>query len=461
MASRGRNAKWQCLLAAKTPASGPRSPPQPAARAPPPAEDAEPQAPLAAGRCRRSGTPSTLLCRGTARAISQAGNQASVILEKCQFAKPPPHLGCQPTKLRVLPSFYLGRRGPAGRSEERPALPARPASCSPGCPGSWSRGNTPEIARKAWKHKSHSPSAARDGAAGEGKPPFVLLLSLLGWCWVHRGSPSAQRETTAKDRGWNAETVGTPRAVLKSQGAGWSRVKTTLEPRHPSRPSSLPVLPHPEPYRGTHPHWTHHGGTWWPHNLQHPHHHALAVGYCWCKGGGGGGGGGSSYRHCWPARLLFSYIFLINKIKSTYLTVMRYFKARSLAPAASISKSTAHSSRLPMHPRWRDGGGVPLGSVSPHREPAQGHYHQPPALLWLGKVGCDVKDACPAGQRHPLQRPDAPSSPTAPQAAPDQAPWVLPTAFSPSPSPSPAAARGRGRWEQGSERYWTWHQTQP
>lgn len=67
----------------------------------------------------------------------------------CQLAKAlsaPPAAAC---KLRVLPSFYLGRRGPATRSEESPVMPACPASCFPGCPGSWSRGNTPEIARKA------------------------------------------------------------------------------------------------------------------------------------------------------------------------------------------------------------------------------------------------------------------------------------------------------------------------
>lgn len=67
----------------------------------------------------------------------------------CQFAKAPSAPPAAACKLRALPSFYLGRRGPATRSEECPAMPARPASCFPGCPGSWSRGNTPEIARKA------------------------------------------------------------------------------------------------------------------------------------------------------------------------------------------------------------------------------------------------------------------------------------------------------------------------
>lgn len=80
---------------------------------------------------------------------STGGEPASVILENASLLTHPATPPVPACKLRVLPSFYLGRRGPAGRSEERPALPARPASCSPGCPGSWSRGNTPEIARKA------------------------------------------------------------------------------------------------------------------------------------------------------------------------------------------------------------------------------------------------------------------------------------------------------------------------
>lgn len=108
------------------------------AGAPPSVGDAESKTPPEARRCWGSRV------RGTARAVPSLGN-----FRKCQFVKQPatpPAPGC---KLRVLPSFYLGRRGPAGRSAERPALPARPASCSPCCPGSWSRGNTPEIARKA------------------------------------------------------------------------------------------------------------------------------------------------------------------------------------------------------------------------------------------------------------------------------------------------------------------------
>lgn len=82
--------------------------------------------------------------------------------------------------------------------------------------------------------------------------------------------------------------------------------------------------------------------------------------------------------------------FFINKIKSTYLTVMRYFKPHSLAPAVSISENTAHSSHLPTRPRqqqregWRAGFS---GSVSPRRELARGRWHQP-------HIPC----AAPAGQ---------------------------------------------------------------
>lgn len=43
----------------------------------------------------------------------------------------------------------------------------------------------------------------------------------------------------------------------------------------------------------------------------------------------------------------------IHKANRTYLSVMRYFKPRSLAPAASDSEGTAHSSRLPTRPRRR------------------------------------------------------------------------------------------------------------
>lgn len=81
---------------------------------------------------------------------------ASVILENASLLTHPTTPPAPACKLHVLPSFYLGRRGPAGRSEERPALPARPASCSPGCPGSWSRGNNQKSLEKH-ENINHTP----------------------------------------------------------------------------------------------------------------------------------------------------------------------------------------------------------------------------------------------------------------------------------------------------------------
>lgn len=127
--------------------------------------------------------------------------------------------------------------------------------------------------------------------------------------------------------------------------------------------------PAPQPARAAAPGAVQDASCAWPRNLQHPQpqagHRALQVAR-WEEEEGEEA----------PTDTLGQQPNLfIRKVNPTYLTVIRYFKPRSLAPAANDSEGTAHSSRLPTRPRrrQREGLGGSPGSVSPYRELARGH----------------------------------------------------------------------------------------
>lgn len=89
---------------------------------------------------------------------------------------------------------------------------------------------------------------------------------------------------------------------------------------------------------------------------------------------------------------VFSYIFT-HTVNPTYLKVMRYFKPRSLAPAASVSEGAAHSSRLPTRP-WQCGRGRVVPRICVTSQGAgTGTGHQPlfPCAPQPGRVRCLVR----------------------------------------------------------------------
>lgn len=66
------------------------------------------------------------------RAIPPAGNQPSVILEKCQFAKPPAtHLQRQPAKLRVPPQLVFGQAWASRQERGAPGAASSPSQLLP------------------------------------------------------------------------------------------------------------------------------------------------------------------------------------------------------------------------------------------------------------------------------------------------------------------------------------------